>query len=90
MWKCLATKSIQHPWSLLKANEGETENLIIMCTDSTFLLNRTLLCERHFVRGEDDLHEDWRFIGRFLFHTGLSAMLMTRNCGHLLETKCAA
>ena len=34
---------IQHPWSLLKANEGETENLIIMCTDATFLLDRMFL-----------------------------------------------
>lgn len=41
-------------------------------------------------REEDDLQEDRRFTRRFFFHTGLSAVLTTRNFEHLLETKHAA
>lgn len=81
---------IQHPWSLLKANEGETENLIIMCTDATFLLDRTLLSSVSDTvsREEDYLHEYRRLTRRFFFLTGLSAVLITRNFELLLETKC--
>ena len=39
---------------------------------------------------EDDLHEDRRFTRRFFFHTGLSAVLITRNFEHFLETKSTA
>lgn len=34
---------IQHPWLVLKANEGERENLIIAWPDAAFLLAGTFL-----------------------------------------------
>lgn len=51
---------IQHPWSLLMTNEGETENLIVTHTDAMFLLDGAFLSSVNDTFCEQRRWSSWR------------------------------